>query len=122
MKRFILISLMALLTVPMMACGWYGSDNIYLYRIYDSKEFSERVNDITTKNWIAYLGLKEDYFYFQADKVIEAARKKNDALMVSYVQNLQKYLDICNDIRYEQWSYHSAIKHYARFRLMHSVK
>ena len=105
MKRFILISLMALLTVPMMACGWYGSDNIYLYRIYDSKEFSERVNDITSKNWIAYLGLKEDYFYFQADKVIEAARKKNDALMVSYVQNLQKYLDICNDIRYEQWSY-----------------
>ena len=91
MKKFILISLMAVMALPMMACGWYGTDNIYLYRVYDSKEFSERVDEITRNNWKAYLGINPEYFYFDANQIIEAAKKKNDALMVSYVQHLQPY-------------------------------
>ena len=61
MKKFILISLMAVMALPMMACGWYGTDNIYLYRVYDSKEFSERVDEITRNNWKAYLGINPEY-------------------------------------------------------------
>ena len=105
MKRSILISLLAILTLPMMACGWYGTDNIYLFRVYDSKEFSERVNDITSNNWKVYLGLNQDYYYFNADEVIKAAQKKGDALMVSYVQHLEQYLKICNEVQYDQWDY-----------------
>ena len=105
MKRSILISLLALLALPMLGCGWYGTDNIYLYRVYDSKEFSERVDEITRDNWKAYLGNTDEYYYFNADEVIKAARAKNDALMVSYVQNLQKYLKICDEVRYDQWDY-----------------
>lgn len=105
MKRFILISVLAVLALPMLACGWYGSDNIYMFRVYDSKEFKERVDDITSNNWKVYLGLQQDYYYFNADEVIKAAQKKNDALMVSYVKNLKSYLDICDEIRYEQWNY-----------------
>ena len=105
MKRFILISALAVMALPMFCCGWYGSDNIYLYRVYDSKEFSERVNEITLNNWKAYLGNNDEYYYFNADEVIKAARAKNDALMVSYVQNLQKYLNICNEVRYDLWDY-----------------
>lgn len=105
MKRFILISVLAVLALPILACGWYGSDNIYMFRVYDSKEFKERVDDITSNNWKVYLGLQQDYYYFNADEVIKAAQKKNDALMVSYVKNLKSYLDICDEIRYEQWNY-----------------
>ena len=105
MKRFILISVLAVLALPMFSCGWYGSNNIYLFRVYDSKEFKERVDDITSNNWKVYLGLNQDYYYFNADEVIKAAQKKNDALMISYVKNLKSYLDICDDIRYEQWNY-----------------
>ena len=126
MKKFILISLMAVMALPMMACGWYGTDNIYLYRVYDSKEFSERVDEITRNNWKAYLGINPEYFYFDANQVIEAAKKKNDALMVSYVQHLQQYLSIkkkndalmvsyvqhlqqylsiCSDVRDDRWEY-----------------
>lgn len=60
----------------MLACGWYGSDNIYMFRVYDSKEFKERVDDITSNNWKVYLGLQQDYYYFNADEVIKAAQKK----------------------------------------------
>ena len=51
MKRFILISLLVVLGLPMMACGWYGTDNYYMFHLYDSDEFSERVNKITLDNW-----------------------------------------------------------------------
>lgn len=105
MKRSILISLLVLLALPMIGCGWYGTDNIYLYRVYDSKEFSVRVDEVTRNNWKTYLGITDEYYYFNADEVIKAARKKNDALMVSYVQNLQKYLKICDETRYDQWDY-----------------
>ena len=105
MKRFILISMLAVLTMPMLACGWAEPDNTYLYHLYDNEEFSYRVDKITCDNWMAYLGIKEDYFYFNADQVIAAAQKKGDALMVSYVKNLQKYLKCCDDIQADQWNY-----------------
>ena len=31
MKKFIIISLMAAMTLPSIACGWYGTDNYYLF-------------------------------------------------------------------------------------------
>jgi hypothetical protein len=72
MKRFILISVLAVLALPMFSCGWYGSDNIYLFRVYDSKEFKDRVDDITSNNWKVYLGLNQDYYYFNAEDFIKA--------------------------------------------------
>ena len=107
MKRFILISLLVVLGMPMMACGWYGTDNIYLFRLYDSNEFSERVDKITRDNWKAYLGSDQDYYWFDADEIIKAAQKKNDALMVSYVKNLKRYLDVCSSVRDDSWKYPS---------------
>lgn len=65
MKRFILISVLAVLALPMLACGWYGSDNIYMFRVYDSKEFKERVDDITSNNWKVYLGLQQGLLLLQ---------------------------------------------------------
>ena len=105
MKRSILISLFVVLSLPIMACGWYGTDNIYLFRMYDSNEFSERVDKITRDNWKAYLGLNQDYYWFDADEIIKAAQKKNDALMVSYVKNLKRYLDVCSSVRDDSWKY-----------------
>ena len=107
MKRFILISLLVVLGLPMMACGWYGTDNVYLFRLYESDEFSQRVDNITRDNWKAYLGIDKEYYWFDADEIIKAAQKKNDALMVSYVKNLKRYLDVCSSIKDDSWKYPS---------------
>ena len=105
MRRFIVISMIAALSMPASACLWFETYNSYLFSPYDNKEFSDRVNQTTIDNWKAYLGSTEEYYYFNADEVIDFARKKGDALMVSYVQNLQKYLQCAEEKRYEQWNY-----------------
>ena len=107
MKRFIIINLLSAITLPILACAWIDTNNPYLFSMYTSNNFKERVQRISNDNWKAYLGSTEEYFWFQADEVIKAAQQKGDALMVSYVQNLQKYLD-CVDIeerKQYEWNY-----------------
>lgn len=109
MKHFIAISLMWLSALPAIACGWADNHNDYLYRIYNRNEFRERTEKICNDNWQAYLGTSEEYYWFNADQVLKAARKKGDALMVSYVQNLQRYLK-CASVeqrRQNEWAYPS---------------
>ena len=109
MKKFIIISLLSALTLPTFACGWYGTDNYYLFSAYVSKDFKTRVQKICEDNWKAYLGSTEEYFWFNAEEVTKAARQKGDALMVSYVEHLQKYLD-CVDVEQRkqyEWDYPS---------------
>ena len=107
MKRFIIISLLCVLAMPMMACLWWDTTNSYLFSMYEQKNFKNRVERICNDNWKAYLGSTEEYFWFNADDAIKAARKKGDILMVSYLQNLKKYLN-CVDIEQRkqyEWNY-----------------
>ena len=106
MKRFIAISLLAVTTAASaFACAWSESYNYYLFRAYNPQEFRIRVDEVTTNNWKVYLGSNETYFSFRADEVKEFARNKGDLLMVSYVENLEKYLECAEQKRYESWSY-----------------
>ena len=107
MKRFIIISLLCVFAMPMMACLWWDTTNSYLFSMYEQKNFKNRVERICNDNWKAYLGSTEEYFWFNADDAIKAARKKGDVLMVSYLQNLKKYLN-CVDIEQRkqyEWNY-----------------
>ena len=107
MKRFIIISLLSVITLPILACAWGDIENPYLFSMYASDNFRERVEKICNENWKAYLGSTEEYFWFNADDVIKAAQQKGDALMVSYIQNLQKYLDCVNieERKQYEWNY-----------------
>ena len=108
MKRFIITNLLAVITLPMLACfgGW--TTNYYLFSVYEGTDFSNRIDEMTLKNWKTYLGLGEnDYFWFRSEDIIKAAQAKNDALMVSYVENLDKYLN-CTRIegrKLYEWDY-----------------
>ena len=108
MKRFIITNLLAIMVLPMLACAGGWTTNYYLFSVYQRTDFSDRMDDITRNNWKVYLGLGEDkYFWFSADDIIKAAQAKNDPLMVSYVQNLDKYLK-CTRIenrKLYQWDY-----------------
>ena len=108
MKRFIITNLWAIMVVPMLACAGGWTTNYYLFSVYQRTDFSDRMDAITRENWKAYLGLGEDkYFWFSADDIIKAALAKNDPLMVSYVQNLDKYLK-CTRVesrKLYQWNY-----------------
>ena len=107
MKRFIIINLLLVVTLPMLACAWSETENPYLFRMYASNDFKERVQRICNDNWKAYLGSTEEYFWFNADDAIKAAQQKGDALMVSYIQNLQKYLECVGieERKQYEWNY-----------------
>ena len=107
MKRFIIISLLATTVLPSFACAGGGTDNYYLFCVCDKQEFTRRVNALTDKNWQVYLGDTKDYFWFNADDVIQAAQQKGDLLMVSYVKNLKQYLACADEVASEQWDYPS---------------
>ena len=108
MKRFITISLLAAIAAPALACMWIETHNYYLFSVYDSQEFKSRVDQISIDNWKAYLGLPADeYFYFDAERVAEAAQQKGDALMASYATQLNSYLEcvrLKERMQYE-WDY-----------------
>ncbi len=111
MKRFIITNMLAIIALPMFACASLGTSNYYLFSVYQRTEFSDRMNEMTKKNWKVYLGLREeDSFWFHSEDIIKAARKKKDALMVSYVQNLQKYLDCVAIEERKQWEWNYPTK------------
>lgn len=122
MKRFIIISMIAALTLPASACLWIENYNSYLFSPYDNEEFSYRVDRVTVDNWKAYVGSTDTYYYFNADEVMDFARKKGDALMVSYILNLQKYLKCADEKRYEQWNYPSKEELAARRQTLQAVR
>ena len=106
MKKFIIISLLTVVSLPMLACAGIGTFNYYLFNLYDNDDFAYRMERITTNNWKVYMGLGEDdWFWFSEDKVTEVAKQKNDALMQSYVHQLARYLNVCSDVQGDQWNY-----------------
>ena len=105
MKRFIITNLLTVVVIGTMACSWIDTHNYYLYCICDGKEFSTRCNELTLQNWRAYLDNGKEFYYFDADIVIEAAQKRGDALMVSYVRQLENYLACAREAQHDSWDY-----------------
>ena len=105
MKRFIITNLLLAVAIGMMACSWVDTHNYYLFSVCSHEEFSDRCNKLTLQNWRAYMGLDEEYYYFDADQVVESAQRKGDALMVSYVRQLQKYLKCASEAQQDTWDY-----------------
>ena len=106
MRRFIITNLLAVLALPLLACAGGGTYNYYLYMLYENADFSNRMQKICTDNWKVYLDMgKDDWFYFDADKIVKTAQAKNDPLMVSYVHQLARYLKCAEQVSYEQWEY-----------------
>ena len=105
LNRFIAISLVLACCQSAFACLWIETHNYYLFHVYDSEEFHTRVDKTTLNNWKAYLGSTEEYYYFNADEVRAFAEGKGDALMASYVSNLEKYLECASSVMSERWEY-----------------
>lgn len=102
MKRFIVISLMACATIGAMACGIDYTHNYYIFRALPSQSFETRVNKLTMDKWKSYTdGQMGDWY--DADVAREAARKKGDNVMLSYIDHLSQYLD-CASI-FNGWDY-----------------
>ena len=103
MKRFIVISLMATVMAKAFGCALGTIHNYYLFSVCNPNDWQWHVDKTCMDNWRSYTG-DSDMRWFDKDAVMKKAQQKGDDLMVSYLQNLDKYLDCCNDIKYA-WDY-----------------
>lgn len=104
MKRFSVISLLALSALQALACAWPDTHNYYLFSVYSRQDnFADRSRQQCLDNWSAYLG--EPCEWFDAETVAAAARRKGDVLMASYVSQLERYLRCADEARQEHWNY-----------------
>jgi len=104
MKRFIVISLLVAFAADLMACYTLPTHNYYLFSTVESGDWSVNANMRTLDNWRAYAE-NEDIGWFNADEMTEIARKKGDQLMVSYINHLQRYLDVSDAVSNDRWDY-----------------
>ena len=121
LMRFIAISCMLACYQSVFACAWIETHNYYLFHVYDAEGFRSRVDRISRDNWRVYLGSDEDYYYFRANEVKDFARKKGDDLMLSYVNNLERYLQCSDEVVAESWDYPSKADVAQRNKVLNSV-
>jgi len=106
-KQFISISLLAL-TATLRANACSGPDvlNYYMFSAYNRETWGDRCARLCDSNWLTYLGKPDNkWYYFDPDEVKAFAKKKGDQLMVSYVEQLEKYLRCVSIAKPDSWNY-----------------
>lgn len=120
MKRFIIISVLAIIVAEASGCLPPDTHNYYLFSAYQRRDWKQEVNQKTLDNWKVYTDGAVQY-WFDADKITEIARQKGDLLMVGYVDNLQKYLEGASSMQ-ESWHYPTKEEVAARKRTFEAVR
>ena len=107
MKRFLAISLtlIALCTQAWACGGEFNNHNSYLFSVIhrnlmDNDAFTSRMNQF----WKTYSNGKVDQYHWNEEELLNIAKKKGDNEMVSYLNSLNTYIAICDQLR-ETWSY-----------------
>ena len=87
------------------ACGWEITFNYYLFDVLDGKFCQEHnVSDRCDKFWNDYTNGEVTHYLYGKEEVMTTARNKKDEEMVGYLVELNKYLDISDQLR-ETWEY-----------------
>ena len=106
MKRFLVISIMALmLSVEGFACIGIGTHNYYLFSVFNREKmgqslFTERLDAF----WKNYTNGLVDEWRWHDKEIYAYAQQKGDKDMVAYLDELKKYLDISDQMQ-ETWDY-----------------
>ncbi|MCF0192403.1 MAG: hypothetical protein HUK05_03095, partial [Prevotella sp.] len=117
MKKYIISLLLLFGLAPKADACLDENGNYHCYMFcYQDNTFRSNFDEATQKFWKDYC--KTDYA-FESD-MLDAAKKKNDVEMQSYLSQLSKYTDICNEVQ-ELWSYPTAAELAARKSTLRSV-
>ena len=107
MKRFIVISIVMLSAgISAWGCIWLGhSHNNFLFSVFrremmTSDLFTQEINEF----WKTYSNGEIDQYRWNEKILTDLAKKKNDNEMVDYLEQLNIYLDISQQLA-ETWDY-----------------
>ena len=107
MRRFIILSLFTLaISAPIRACGGEGvNHNYYLFSVFrhelmSMSLFEDRINAF----WDSYTNGKTDAYRWNEKLIMDVAKKKGDQEMISYLNQLNTYIAISDQLQ-ETWKY-----------------
>ena len=107
MKRFSIISIIMLtLCTSAWGCGYEGNqNNHYMFSVFRREMMnSDLFTNRTDQFWKEYTGGKADSYRWSKEEIMAIAQKKGNREMVDYLNSLNTYLDICDQLR-ETWDY-----------------
>lgn len=106
MKRFIVISIVLLsLCTPSMGCSWISTTNYYMFSVFRREQMNSSLfADQFNKFWKTYTDGEVSEYTWHEDEIMDIAKKKNDSEMTHYLNHLNKYLEISQQLG-EHWEY-----------------
>lgn len=105
MKRFFSISILTVLSAAAMACGGYVTHNYYLFSVFNREKITEPLFSARLDSfWKNYTNGTVEQWRWHDKEIYDYAGKKGDAEMLKYLDELNKYLDISDQLG-EAWDY-----------------
>ena len=106
MKKCFLINLFLLAaSLPSLACGGEAyTHNWYMFSMYPhyggNPAFQKGMEDF----WRSYMNNTDTYYWFNRTRALEIAQSKNDTEMVAFLEKMNQYLTISDQLC-ESWTY-----------------
>ena len=105
MKRFLLTKLVVLLGFAQgWACsGEYPTHNYYMMDVAPRNVNLLNLEERFNQYWKTYMDNEHISYRWYREEIMETARQKRDREMVAYLEHLNNYLDISDQLG-ESWS------------------
>ena len=113
MKKFLILSLLAVATLQALACGGWIRPNYYMFSVFNRDLMKNQFYEESVQYWREYTGYESIEYSFDVldfvkyeefdksdNRIIEAARKKGDTETLNYLRQLVKYLN--NDGNFQE--------------------
>lgn len=112
MKRFLTAIALLACTAKASACAIERSDhNYYMFSVIQRECMVPAYLDNINDYWKAYAGQGDnkstDFYKWNQEEIMEAAKKKGDRQMIAYLNLLNRYLKVCSEVSQDVWDYPS---------------
>lgn len=111
MKKFIFVSLFALaLCADAWACvSEAPTHNSYVFSVFRRESMELPFSSGINSYWKNYAGEPSsdspEYYKWYHDRIDSVARSRGDAAMLKYMQLLDRYLTVCDEVSLDAWEY-----------------
>lgn len=112
MKRFLIIGVIAAFNTHANACvAEYSDHNYYMFSVFNRDQTSPAYLYDIASYWQKYAGntssINLSFYRWNKEDIQKVAQSKKDAGMLSYLRNLNAYLDACEKLNPNAWNYAS---------------
>lgn len=106
LKTFIL-GLLVLNVSQAYSCAWTAPERWHMYN-FGAPVFSNYFQDENQKYWKEYCNPEEPFYWASMAAMKEVANAKKDAPMLSYLNALEQYMNVSDELSRDSWDYPTA--------------